>query len=114
MARAALIVRPAGPLLVGLLATLPTTVRSQDFEVTPVVGFRYGGASTNTTSQATFEPGGGFELADAGSFGIHLGYGVGGGELELLYARQNTRVQSKDPHPSLPDPRHVCRRPPAG
>lgn len=85
-----------------MLAALPSAARGQTIEITPVVGYRFGGGNVNTNAQGDFEPGASFELDDAASFGIHLGYQVGEGEIELLYARQDTRLQSADPFAGVP------------
>lgn len=83
------------PLAVLLLA-LPSLAAGQAIEITPVAGLRFGGGSVNTTAQGAFQPGAGFELNDSGSFGVHVGHPIGGGEIELLYARQNTRLQTTE------------------
>ncbi len=78
-----------------LLVILPATARSQTVEVTPVVGYRFGGsftAGTGTGPQGDF---GTYEVEDAASFGVHLGFRVSrDGEVEALYARQNTRLST--------------------
>lgn len=70
------------------------TVCAQTIEITPVAGLRFGGGNVNTNAEGRFEPGTGFELDDTASFGVHVGYRIGDGEIEVLYARQNTRLQS--------------------
>jgi len=78
-----------------LLGALPSAVPGQSIEVTPVFGYRFGG-----TLDASSGMGGsgdtsvGLEVDDAAAFGVHLGYRVGEGEIELLYARQNTQLQT--------------------
>ena len=90
------------PLAALILAALPSAARGQTIEITPVAGYRFGGGNVNTNAQGDFEPGASFELDDSASFGIHLGYRVGEGEIELLYARQDTRLQSADPFAGVP------------
>jgi hypothetical protein len=76
------------------LVSLASAGSGQTVETTPVVGYRFGGGNVNTTFQGEFQPGANFELDDTPSFGIHVGYQMGGGEIELLYARQSTHGQS--------------------
>ena len=85
-----------------LLAVLSPAVRAQTVEITPFAGVRFGGGNVNTNVQGDFEPGASFELDDSASWGIHLGYPVGDGEIELLYARQQTTLQSDVPFASVP------------
>jgi hypothetical protein len=85
-----------------LLSTLPTSGSAQGIEVTPVVGVRFGGGDLNTTVQGTPPVGPGFEVDDAASFGVHVGYGAGEGEIELIYARENTRLQSAELFAGVP------------
>jgi hypothetical protein len=76
-----------------LLLIVPATARSQTVEITPVVGYRFGGsfaAAIGTGSEADVA---GYEVADAASIGVHLGFRVSrDGEIEVLYSRQNTRL----------------------
>jgi hypothetical protein len=76
-----------------LLAIVPATARSQTVEITPVVGYRFGGnfaAASSTGYEGTIT---GYEVEAAASFGVHLGYRVSrDGEIEVLYSRQDTRV----------------------
>lgn len=85
-----------------LLAASTSVAHGQTLEITPVAGLRFGGGNVNTSVQGDFEPGANFELDDTASFGIHVGYPVGEGEIELLYARQQTRLQSAEPFAGLP------------
>jgi opacity protein-like surface antigen len=78
-----------------LLGALPAAVTGQSIEVTPVFGYRFGGSldaapGTGAASGSSLE----LELDDAAAFGVHLGYRVGEGEIELLYARQSTQLQT--------------------
>jgi len=91
--------RLAAPVFVLLLAA---GAHAQTIEITPVAGFRFGGGNVNTNVQGEFEPGAGFELDDSASFGVHLGYRLPDGEIELLYARQSTRLQSDEPFAGVP------------
>jgi len=84
------------------VAALAPTARAQTVEITPVIGARFGGGNVNTNIVGDFEPGAGFELDDGGSWGVHLGYQLSGGEIELLYARQGTRLQSDAPFGGMP------------
>lgn len=84
------------------MALLASVAQAQTIEITPVAGVRFGGGNVNTNAQGEFEPGKGFELDDSASFGIHAGYQLGDGELELVYARQATRLQSDEPFAGIP------------
>ena len=79
-----------------LLGALPAAVRCQTIEITPMVGYRFGGSleaapGTGAGSESSV----GLELDDAAAFGVQLGYRTGDGEIELLYARQNTQLQTE-------------------
>jgi len=79
-------------LTAALLVIAPATARSQTVEITPVVGYRVGGsfATVGTDSGTTIAD---YEVEDAASFGVHLGFRVShDGEIEVLYSRQNTRL----------------------
>jgi hypothetical protein len=69
---------------------------SQSIEITPVAGYRIGGGNVNTNAAGAFEVGDGFELDDSFSFGLHVAWLVDGAQLELIYARQNTRRQEDE------------------
>jgi len=84
-----------------LVAMLPAAARAQTIEITPVVGYRFGG-SVETTAAGAAQAGSRLEIADAAAFGVHLAYRVGEGELELLYARQNSRLQSGELFAAVP------------
>lgn len=82
-------------LLVVLTALVATNAAAQTVEITPVVGYRFGGSlQTEATAGGSAGTVGRYEVADAAAFGLHVGYLVGEGELELVYARQNSRLQS--------------------
>ena len=91
------------PLAALILAALPSAARGQTIEITPMVGYRFGGSldvaagagSGNQSSAA-------LEVDDAAAFGLQLGYRVGEGEIELLYARQDTRLQTADIFTGVP------------
>jgi Outer membrane protein beta-barrel domain len=74
-----------------LLLIAPPAAHSQTLEITPLVGYRVGGGFATTVGA---DPDAGtldYEVGDAASFGVHLGIRVAeDGEIELLYARQNT------------------------
>jgi hypothetical protein len=95
-------VRPRLLLAAVILSATAAGVRGQSIEVTPVVGLRFGGGNWNTNAAGRFEPGAGVELDDTPSFGAHIGYRTGDGELELLYARQNSRLQSAELFAGVP------------
>jgi len=80
-------------LAVVLAGSVPSIVRAQTIEITPMVGYRFGGSLTATG------PNGGtvnsaLEVGDSESFGVHLGYELHDAELELLYSRQSTNLQT--------------------
>lgn len=89
-------------LLLGALVAvaLPASARAQ-IEVTALGGFRFGG-SVDTTVPGTAAATARYEVADAGAFGIHVGYAVGDGEIELSYARQNSKLQTSDLFAGVP------------
>jgi outer membrane protein W len=89
-------------LAAGFLVALASAGRGQTVEVTPVAGYRFGGGNVNTDYQGNFVPGAGFELDDSASFGLHVGYQLGGVEIELLYARQETHGQSNESFAGVP------------
>jgi opacity protein-like surface antigen len=74
-----------------LLSVLASTSRARTIEITPVAGYRIGGGNVNTNAQGEFEPGDGFELDDSFSFGLHVAWLLTDVQLELIYARQDTR-----------------------
>lgn len=74
-----------------LLSILASTSGAQTFEITPVAGYRIGGGNVNTNAQGEFEPGDGFELDDSFSFGLQVAWLLTDAQLELIYARQDTR-----------------------
>jgi opacity protein-like surface antigen len=80
-----------------LLAATAGAVQAQTIEITPMVGYRFGGSleaapGSGAGNQSSVD----LELDDAAAFGVQLGYRVGEGEIELVYARQNTRLQTAD------------------
>jgi hypothetical protein len=80
-------------LATALLAVAPAAARSQTVEITPLIGYRFGGGFSTAAGIEPAEPAVDFEVEDAASFGVHLGVRVAeDGELELLYSRQNTRL----------------------
>lgn len=82
-------------LTASLLLLAAADASSQTVEITPVVGYRFGGSFTagnSTGPQGNF---GTYEIEDAASFGVHLGLRVSrDGEIEALYSRQNTRLST--------------------
>ena len=77
-----------------LLATLPAGARGQSIEITPMVGYRFGGSLEAVPGTAGSQSSAKLEVGDAAAFGVQLGYRTGDGEIELLYARQNTKLQT--------------------
>jgi len=80
-------------LATALLVIVPAAARGQTVEITPLIGYRIGGGFSAMVGS---DPAAGtvdYEVKDSGSFGVHLGFRVArDGEIELLYARQNTRL----------------------
>ena len=90
------LLRVASSILVAAVVGGGTVAQAQTVEITPMGGYRFGGTfalGTNTgTGDATA---GDLEVADAASFGIHLGVQVAeDGEVEVLFARQDTRLRA--------------------
>lgn len=76
-----------------LLLTLPAAAPGQTVEITPVAGYRFGGGFAATSGLEPAEAAADFEVEDAASFGVHVGVRVADdGEIEVLYARQDTRL----------------------
>jgi len=77
------------------LVIVPPAARSQTVEITPVVGYRFGGsftAGTGTGPQGDF---GAYEVDAAASFGVQVALRVSrDGEIEALYSRQDTRAST--------------------
>lgn len=78
-----------------LLTAMAGSLQAQTIEITPMVGYRFGGSleavpGAGGGSESSVE----LELDDAAAFGVQLGYRVGDGEIELLYARQDTQLQT--------------------
>jgi hypothetical protein len=89
-------VRP-GILGVVLLSTLPSAARGQRLEISAVAGYRFGGSlEAAPVTGAGADTNAGLEVDDAAALGVHLGHRVGEGEIELLYARQNTQLRTAD------------------
>ena len=90
------------PILLAALAALalPAAARGQ-VEITALGGFRFGG-DVDTTVPGTAGSNARYEVADSSSFGIHVGYAVGDGEIELSYARQNSKLQTSDLFTGVP------------
>jgi outer membrane protein with beta-barrel domain len=82
-------------LTASLLLLAASTARGQTVEITPVVGYRFGGSFTAGTSTGPQGDFANYEIEDAASFGVHLGFRVArDGEIEVLYSRQNTRLST--------------------
>jgi opacity protein-like surface antigen len=80
-------------LATALLVAAPAAARSQTVEITPVAGYRFGGGFSTAAGVEPAIPAVDYEVRDAASFGVHLGFRVAeDGEIELLYSRQNTRL----------------------
>jgi hypothetical protein len=83
-----------GLIVVPLLSAAP--VLGQTVEVTPMAGYRFGGGFS-WAADAPDDPAGRLEVAEAASFGAHVTVSVSeDGELEAIYSRQNTRLQTSD------------------
>jgi hypothetical protein len=78
-----------------LLSALPSAARSQTIEITPIVGYRFGGSLSVTGTTRGGGMSTGLEVDDAAAWGVHLGYKVDEGEVELLYSRQATKLQTE-------------------
>jgi outer membrane protein W len=77
-----------------LLALLPSSALAQHVEITPFVGYRVGG-SFSVTDELDPELQRELEVKDDAAWGVHFTYLVSDeGELELVYARQDTRLQT--------------------
>jgi hypothetical protein len=76
-----------------VILLLAAAARGQTVEITPVVGYRFGGgfrAGNTTGVRGDFAE---YGVDDAAAFGVHLGLRVSrDGELEALYSRQDTRA----------------------
>lgn len=80
-------------LTVAVLVIAPAAARGQTVEITPVVGYRFGGGFTTALGIEPVNLTVDSEIREAATFGLHLGYRVAeDGEIELLYSRQNTRL----------------------
>lgn len=78
-----------------LFVACAAAAQAQTIEITPMIGYRFGGSLEAAPGSASAsEPGVELEVEDAAAFGVQLGYRVGDGEIELLYARQNTQLQT--------------------
>jgi hypothetical protein len=79
-----------------LLPALASAARGQGVEVAAVGGYRFGGSLGGVPVAGTGDTDGGLDVDDAAAFGVHVGYGIGEGEIELLYARQETGLRTPD------------------
>jgi len=78
-----------------LLALLPSAALAQRIEVTPLAGYRFGGslALVDTTTGADQRQE--LEVADHAAWGVQVAVRVSrDSEAEILYARQDTRLQT--------------------
>jgi len=74
---------------VALLLAGGGSAAAQTVEITPVIGYRFGGSFGIADAPAALE------VKDSGAFGVHLGVKVAeDGEIEALFARQNTRLDA--------------------
>ena len=92
----------ASGILVAAAFVVGGRASAQTVEITPMGGYRFGGsfALGPGTGDATA---GKLEVADAASFGIHLGVQVAeDGEVEVLFARQDTRLRAPGLFTSAP------------
>jgi opacity protein-like surface antigen len=82
-------------LTAAVLVIAPAAARGQGVEITPVIGYRFGGSFSTTVGIDPVNLVVDYEVRDAAAFGLHLGYRVAeDGEIELLYSRQNTRLDT--------------------
>jgi hypothetical protein len=82
-------------LTTALLLVAAPVARAQTVEITPLVGYRIGGALSTTAGTGPAASIGEYEVKDSASFGAHLGFRVAAdGEIEVLYSRQNTRLET--------------------
>lgn len=81
-------------LAVLLIGALPSFARSQNFEVTPMAGYRFGGTLYSFRATSAGVTGAALEVADGATFGVHLGYKFGDFEFEALYARQASQLET--------------------
>jgi hypothetical protein len=78
-----------------LLVVATPAARAQTVEITPLVGYRIGGAVSTAAGAGPAASSVQYEVKDSGSFGVHVGFRVAeDGEIELLYSRQNTRLET--------------------
>ncbi len=76
-----------------LLCGLPSFARSQNLEITPIAGYRFGGTLLRYDGVGGSTANAGLEVGDSATFGVHLGYRVSDFEIEALYARQPTHLE---------------------
>lgn len=82
-------------LTIALLLIAASAARAQTVEITPLVGYRVGGALSIAAGTGSPPSVVEYELKDSASFGVHLGFRVAeDGEIEFLYSRQDTRLQT--------------------
>ncbi len=80
-----------------LLALLPSAAFAQRVEVTPLAGYRFGGSLTRVDTVDGVDQGRELEVADPAAWGVQVAPRVSrDSEAELLYARQDTRLQTSD------------------
>jgi hypothetical protein len=69
--------------------------RAQTVEITPVIGYRFGGGFAADSGVEGDNPSRDLSVKEAGAWGIHLGIRVAAdGEIEALYARQPTELRT--------------------
>ncbi len=82
-------------LTTALLLIAASAARAQTVEITPLVGYRIGGALSTAAAPGSPASVVEYEVKDSGSFGVHLGFRVAeDGEIEFLYSRQETRLET--------------------
>lgn len=89
----------AASLAAGVLASSARADDAPRFEVTPFAAYRAGGRfDFEPGISASDAPGGTADIGDAGGFGLDLGlYRDADSFYELLYSRQQARLDARDP-----------------
>jgi len=77
-----------------VLCALPSLAAGQNFEITPMAGYRFGGTLYSFRTTVGGVPTAALEVADSAAFGVHLGYKFGEFEFEALYARQEAGLET--------------------
>lgn len=74
------------------LATLSSAAQALDFEITPFVGYRFGGQFEDPTTTDSVD------VKEAASFGLAVDVGYAPGKaIQVLYSRQSTEMEDAAP-----------------